>query len=127
MKMPLAADHARRDASRLPVDVNGPTLIGTNDRRRGHATVLMLKGSDGASKNSWREGGFERHFIYSLKTMLKFSCYADVGGARSFISNLYPYERRKNTFSSIEVRNFYLLERVSRDVDAGHFDTSLLT
>jgi len=30
-----------------------------------YATVLMLYGCDDSSKKSWREGGFERHFIYS--------------------------------------------------------------
>ena len=68
MKMPVTADHARRKTGCCPVDVNGPTAVGANDRRWGHATVLMLYVCDGSSKKSWREGGFERHRNLEIKT-----------------------------------------------------------
>jgi hypothetical protein len=67
MKMPRPGNHTRGQTCGRPTDVNSPTLVGANDRLRGHTAMLMFQGSDSSSKKVRGKWGFERHFIYSFK------------------------------------------------------------
>src|SRR5215208_1826874 len=109
MKMPRSRNHTRRQTCSRPVDVNGPTLVGANDRLRGHTAMLMFYCSDSSGKKVRGKWGFEWHFITPLaNSWSSLVCCADVQGARSFTSTIYLYKRSFDCFFAIHASIYSL-------------------